>query len=577
MHGMGADQTTAFSQGGDVESRVEKRSRYATIALVGVLFLVSAFAVWSSQNTSAAASRAAVGVGLYDDYAAAATAVGAEESLERKYRLEPGADVEALFDQAVADFLDALARVRRDGNDDDRAFVEDILTKHESYLLAIDRLFRATDRGDTADALKIDNEQVDPAFGVIETAVLRAADRKHQQSLSQLAALQKLEGTTRNLTPVVFILGLFLAAALAAVTRGHRRLLQRLSDHHEGILDSVGEGVIGVDASGRVTFANPAASKMLGAEGDGLLSADSCDITCTDTHDSGHRCVLDLVHEAGSTVTRPNAQFARVDGSSFPVEVTAAPQQGPGSASGVVLVFRDTTERLAMARMQSGFISAVSHELRTPLTSIRGALELLNDGDTGELPPPASKMVGTALRGSERLTRLVSDIIDIERIQLGSFPLHLDDLDVRPLINMAVADLEILAAKSSVELVVTRTTGRARCDADRIVQTLVNLIGNAVKFSPPGTTVEICAETRGEFVQFAVADKGCGIPESHLDSIFERFHQVDDSSVGERAGTGLGLAITRSIVEQHGGRIWVDSLPDRGSTFRFTIPCSGEN
>ncbi len=556
----------------DLESRGGRRSRYASVALVAVVFGVSGFAFWSSETTSSATSGAVKASGLSDDYAAAAGAVAAQESLERKYRLEPGPGVEARYDKTAEAFAVSLVRVRRDGNGADRTFVESVLAQHEEYLRSIDRLFRAVDRGDTAAALRIDEDEVDPSFATMETAVLDAADAMHEESLSQLASLKRLEDVTRTLTPMVFLLGLLLAAALAGVSRAHRRLLGRLSDHHEGILASVGEGVIGVDVDGVITFANAAAGGMLGAGGDSLLGTSSCAITCDAPRGAVHLCVLDLVEEAGTVVTRPDEEFLRVDGVRFPVEVTAAPQRGRDTSSGVVLVFRDTTERLAMSRMKSEFVTAVSHELRTPLTSIRGALELLNDGDTGDLPPLAGSMVATALRGSERLSRLISDIIDVERIEANSFPMRLADIEVRSLVDTAVAELRVLAAQSGVELLVTTAIGRTRCDGDRLMQALVNLIGNAVKFSSPGETVEISAKPVGEFVQFAVTDSGRGIPETELELIFERFHQVDVSTAREGAGTGLGLPITKSIVEQHGGRIWVDSLPGRGSTFRFTIP-----
>ncbi len=154
-------------------------------------------------------------------------------------------------------------------------------------------------------------------------------------------------------------------------------------------------------------------------------------------------------------------------------------------------------------------------------------LELLNDGDTGDLPPLAGSMVVTALRGCERLSRLISDIIDVERIEANSFPMRLADVEVRSLVDTAVAELRVLAAQSGVDLLVTTAIGRTRCDGDRLMQALVNLIGNAVKFSSPVETVEISAEPAGEFVQFAVTDSGRGIPETELELIFERFHQVD--------------------------------------------------
>ena len=198
----------------DVRGLVRRRSRYASVALVAVFVGLGASAVWSSQATSSATRRAVVASGLSDDYANAASAVAAEESLERKYRLEPGPDVQSLYDGAADAFVASLIRVRRDGDVGDRAFVDRVLPLHESYLLSIDRLFRATDRGDTAAALKIDNEEVDPPFGAIETAVLDAADNQHSTSISQLRSLQRLERVTRTLTPIALLLGLLLATAL---------------------------------------------------------------------------------------------------------------------------------------------------------------------------------------------------------------------------------------------------------------------------------------------------------------------------------------------------------------------------
>jgi len=213
----------------------------AGVALVLVLLGVSVFAVWSSQATSQAAARAVTASGLSDDYAEAANAVGGGESLERKYRLEPGPDVQAKFDEVAARFVAALGHVRRDGDTADRAFVDATLAQHYDYLQAVDRLFRATDRGDTAAALKIDGGEVDPSFGVIEEGVLSAAQTKHELALGQLARLQDLETTTRQLTPLVFLVGLGLAGLLASVTRGHRRQLsvERSQAVHDSLHDAL--------------------------------------------------------------------------------------------------------------------------------------------------------------------------------------------------------------------------------------------------------------------------------------------------------------------------------------------------
>src|SRR5664280_2514879 len=183
-----------------------RRSRLASIGLVLILLGASVFAVWSSQATSRTARAASLASRLSDDYADAATAVAAEESLERKYRLEPGPDVQARYDAAAGMLVNALALVRRDGDAADRARVDQLLVAHTAYLAAIDRMFRATDRGDTAAVLKIDVAE-NPSFGAIQQTVDDAAEAQYHKSLGQLAHLERLETLTGRLTPLVFLAG----------------------------------------------------------------------------------------------------------------------------------------------------------------------------------------------------------------------------------------------------------------------------------------------------------------------------------------------------------------------------------
>jgi len=223
------------------DDSVAWRSRVASGALVLVLLAVSVFAVWSSQATSIAASRAVAANDLAGYFAQAASAAAAEESLERKYRLEPGLQIRTRYNSAAADLVSALGRVRRQGDAGDRAFVDRVLAQHRDYLGAIDQMFAAVDSGDTSAVLRIDGGQVDPLFNDIQKAVGGAADDKNQIAMDALAYLQRLETLNRLLTPVVFLAGLVLAALLISISRGHRRLLdvERASAVHDSLHDAL--------------------------------------------------------------------------------------------------------------------------------------------------------------------------------------------------------------------------------------------------------------------------------------------------------------------------------------------------
>ena len=231
-----------------------------------------------------------------------------------------------------------------------------------------------------------------------------------------------------------------------------------------------------------------------------------------------------------------------------------------------------TAEHERLDGMKQEFIATVSHELCTPLTAIRGSLELLADGDAGELPEPARPVVAMATRGSQRLSRLVDDIIDLERLENGTFGLSAEPHELQPLVRDAVDSLSSLAREAQVGVRVLPTTAWVHCDADRVTQALVNLVGNALKFTPPDGLVTVGTAVQDGRLLVSVADTGRGIPGGELVAVFDRFHQVDAGDARQHAGTGLGLAITRRIVEAHGGRIWVESEPGAGSTFYFTLP-----
>lgn len=243
-----------------------------------------------------------------------------------------------------------------------------------------------------------------------------------------------------------------------------------------------------------------------------------------------------------------------------------------GRAVRMIGAMMDITERRAMERMKDEFISTVSHELRTPLTSIRGALGLLSSGRLGMLAEKGQRLLTIASENTDRLVRLINDILDIERIESGKVTLEKMSCNAGELVRKAVESVRSLADREEIAIEVDATPATLMADPDRMIQTLTNLLGNAVKFSPAGSTITVTARAQGHNAVISVADRGRGIPANKLDRIFERFQQVDASDSRDKGGSGLGLAISRSIVRQHGGDISVESEIGRGSTFTITLP-----
>jgi PAS domain S-box-containing protein len=344
------------------------------------------------------------------------------------------------------------------------------------------------------------------------------------------------------------------------------------------LVNSVGEGIYGVDREGLITFVNPAATRVLGYAQRELIGRSA--------HEMIHAPLLDgtphpvetcYVTEAIRDRRVTSAEedvYTRADGLQIPVEVTATPLAEEDQVRGAVVVFRDVTQRREVDRMKREFVSMVSHELRTPLTAIRGALGLLAGGALGTLTPNAGRMVHIGVESSERLTRLINDILDVERIEAGVVAMDPGYHTSAELVDQAVAQVNVLAEQAGIRIAVDDLEGFVYADPDRAVQTLINLLGNAIKFSPAGTTVTVETLEHTAFVEFAVQDRGRGLPADKLESIFSRFEQVDSSDARANGGSGLGLAISRGLVERLGGRIWAENNFEGGATFHFTLPSS---
>ncbi|HHP7244892.1 MAG TPA: PAS domain S-box protein, partial [Elainellaceae cyanobacterium] len=243
-----------------------------------------------------------------------------------------------------------------------------------------------------------------------------------------------------------------------------------------------------------------------------------------------------------------------------------------GQPAYVVGIVQDISDRKAVDRIKEEFISVVSHELRTPLTSIHGSLGLLNTGVYDNHPDKKRRMIDIAALDAERLVRLVNDILDLERLGSGQTELVMESCAIADLLGQAAESMQLLADQANIQLVVQPLSATVWVDPDAILQTLTNLISNAIKFSPPQSVVTVSADKLETFIRVQVSDRGRGIPADKVESIFGRFQQVDVSDSRQRGGTGLGLAICKTIVQQHGGEIWVESVLNEGSTFFFTIP-----
>ncbi|EKQ66911.1 PAS domain S-box [Leptolyngbyaceae cyanobacterium JSC-12] len=277
-------------------------------------------------------------------------------------------------------------------------------------------------------------------------------------------------------------------------------------------------------------------------------------------------------------------RYVTKQGVTVPVLMNTAPVRDQnGQVLYLVGHIQDIRDRLKVEQLKDEFISVVSHELRTPLTSIRGALGILETEILKDRPEKAKHMLRIALNNSERLVRLVDDILSLERLESGKVRLVMEPCQVADLMQQAVEGIQAIAEQAAIIFSVTPLSATMWASPDALVQTLTNLLSNAIKFSAPGSTVWLAAEFSSltlpssprypvPAVLFSVTDQGRGIPADKLNIIFEKFQQVDISDARKKAGTGLGLAICKNIVQQHGGQIWAESVLGKGSTFYFTVP-----
>ena len=225
-------------------------------------------------------------------------------------------------------------------------------------------------------------------------------------------------------------------------------------------------------------------------------------------------------------------------------------------------------------RLKSDFVAVVSHEIRTPLTSVKGAVELLSDARYFQNSDQQAKLLSIAHANAERLLLLINDILDFSKLESASLPMSIERQSLEPVVRQAAQNLRMLLEERRIQLEISLpdVLPEGLLDAHRITQVVTNLLSNAIKFSPPGGRVRIDASSSDEVLRLSVRDHGDGIAAKDLPRLFKKFQQIDSGSTRKVGGTGLGLVISKGIVEQHGGRIGVESAPGEGSTFWFTLP-----
>ncbi|CAN5869158.1 hypothetical protein BH11PSE12_BH11PSE12_07050 [soil metagenome] len=348
-----------------------------------------------------------------------------------------------------------------------------------------------------------------------------------------------------------------LAGLLENLTRQQREL-EDSSDRLQAVFKNAADGIIMIDDQGKIEAINPAAIRIYGYTPEEMTGRDGINFAPPGKHDL---LTLAMSHSTFTQTGQIHIEDERMrkDGSRFPAELSISEYSLSGKRKLIVIV-RDVTERYRAEKIKNEFISTVSHELRTPLTAIRGALGLVAGGVLGPLPEKMQPLISMAYKNSESLTRLINDLLDVQKIEAGKIDFHYEIATLYGLLKHAIDSNQSFAREYGVQIVLEDDTSGAaavRVDPGRFQQVMANLLSNACKYSPKQTTVRVLAQTlpAENKIRIEVIDQGSGIPENFRDRIFQKFSQADSSDTRAKGGTGLGLAISKMIIEQMGGDI----------------------
>lgn len=359
---------------------------------------------------------------------------------------------------------------------------------------------------------------------------------------------------------------------LESLVKERSRALQISELMFRKLFESAHDGILIIDyGTGRIIDANPSVLNLLECPREECVGADARRLSCFSDHGFFENIHTKLAQKI----------FASYDG--LPMRTMTGKEIFVEVRASLYFVeekkifechIRDVTERMRMEKVKAEFVSMVSHELRTPLSAIKEGVEIVADGTQGKLNKPQQECLGIALSNINRLNRLVGDILDISKIQSNLLKINSVSLSVYDIVDQVFGLVKIEIERRGMVLVtdIEKDMPFVSADKDRLIQILLNLLNNAIKFTRERSHIGLSCQRSGDFAEFAVSDEGAGIPPADLSRLFGKFVQLDSTLIRRVGGTGLGLYISRNLVEAMGGHIWAQSKIGEGSIFRFTVP-----
>lgn len=407
---------------------------------------------------------------------------------------------------------------------------------------------------------------------------LREAEIRREKRQAEAAlhhTLDQLEKLVEQRTTELVRVNQELQAEIEERTRAEQALLQLAA-----IVQSSDDAIISMGLDGRVLSWNPGAEKLYGystaeAKGQPLarLIQPNSQVAWQDLEEN---LLVKTVDHRQTIHKRKDGEMIDVFMSVSPIKDTA------GRVTRLSLIAADISGRRMIERIKDELISVVSHELRTPIASLQASIELLLTGKLGDLSAQGQRMLEIAAKNIDRLVQLTNNFLDLEGLASGRITLYKQPCNVLDLMTQAGIDTQEIVARAGVHLALRPISAQLAVDPKRIIQVLINLIGNAIKFSQPGDRIWITSELQHTenrsipvippYVLIRIQDEGEGIPTHSLETIFDHFQQVNASDSRRQGGAGLGLAICRRIIRQHQGHLWVESVIGQGSTFYLALP-----